>query len=128
MNLHYENNAHIYEIIEYISGCKDYALSISRIISSGDAHLFMVGGGFIILRPISDNETPTVHVEFAYSGNGRSFRNGFDFVCCRAEEIGANKITFSTKNDKLARLAKKLGWTKTDEQDCLSNWEFTIRG
>ena len=115
-------------IIKTITSDECYARRVFSQINSGHAHLFMVGGGFIILRPISDNETPTVHAEFAYSGDGRSFRSGLAFVCCRAEEIGANKITFSTKNGKLARLAKKLGWTKTGERDRLSNWEFTIRG
>lgn len=116
------------EIIRFITNDEHYSSRISQLIESGDAYLFMVGGGFMILRPISINDNATVHVEFAYSVDGRSFRSGFNFVCCRAKEIGANKITFQTKNGKLARLAKKLGWTKTDEQDCLSNWEFTIRG
>lgn len=120
--------AKVIDIIEEISECNHYAKRVVDLICSGEAHFFMVGGGFIILRPIINNDIATVHVEFAYSVDGMSFRNGFDFVCCRAKEIGANKITFQTKNGKLARLAKKLGWTKTDEQDCLSNWEFTIRG
>lgn len=114
------------EIIKNLTNNKHYADKVYQWIESGNAHLFMVLGGFIILRPIVENEIPTVHVEFAYSSDRRSFKNGFNFVCDRAVEIGARKVTFSTKNDKLARLAKKLGWTKTDEHDCLSNWEFTI--
>lgn len=118
----------IIDIIKEVSKSEEYAEKVFKLIRAGDAHLFMVGGGFIILRPIVVDGIATVHVEFAYSNDGSTFLKGFRFICDRAKEVGANKITFRTRNNKLSRLAKKLGWTKTDEQDCLSNWEFTIRG
>lgn len=107
-----------------ISGYGDKLLSL---ISNGHCFLFSSEHGFFILRPVA-KESPRVHVDFAYSSSKRAFHYGMKEIMARAKEVGASEITFATKNVKLERVARLLGWTMKGTRDTgFSDWSFKVR-
>lgn len=88
----------------------------------GSMFYFSFDDCFAILKPSVVNGCQCVHVEFAFSRRENGFMFGYRFVKERAKEIGAEFITFATKNNKLNRLAESLGWAKIDAGDYGDYW------
>lgn len=88
----------------------------------GSLYYFSFDDCFVILKPVAVNDCPCVHIEFAFSKRENGFMFGYRFVKERAEDIGVKYLTFATKNNKLNKLAIKMGWAKVDSSDYGSHW------
>lgn len=79
-------------------------------------------GGFFVLKPVLFRESPYIAIIMASSKDGKIFGEMFRFAKDRASDIGANGFFFSTANEKLERVAKRLGWVYRGKRGCLTDW------
>ncbi len=79
-------------------------------------------GGFFVLMPIYFYGAPYVNIMMTCSSNGKALNEMLSFAKDRAREIEAKGFMFSTANEKLERVAKRLGWTYRGKRGSVTDW------
>lgn len=107
-------------------GLPSYGHDIRDRIECGKSFLFPGRACFIVLTPVEDSGL-CVHIDIACSKSGVSFIAAINWVIKKGLEIGADYVTFHTKNVKLERIAHRLGWQNCGVENGFSKWKFEAR-
>ncbi|AUR95290.1 TMhelix containing protein [Vibrio phage 1.205.O._10N.222.51.A7] len=79
-------------------------------------------GGFFVLMPIYFYGAPYVNIMMTCSNKGKALNEMLSFAKDRAREIEAKGFMFSTANERLERVAKRLGWTYRGKRGSVTDW------